>query len=495
MKSVMNKNVFYALLIIPFITTTACVRHNSSDRNNVYRVALRYIPETTNPYTSQIDTDHFIMLQLYYPLFQRASDGSLESAFLDITQTKALDSSFQNFMLCLRSSAQFSDGSAIQISDLEHSLREAHKRQELLPVLGSISGVSIRESCIKVALKTPDPRYFEKLTGIASTVTSLSRSFFGFPLGLGPYHIAAHTTDKLTVEANSGRVKGSFKTIEFTKYTDVTQDYANGVFDFNHTGQVTIPPKIKAEFQNVSRPFFKSYSLVVNYPLENVRKRFMECFPVGRLRSIIGLSLTPTEGFLPVGLQGSSGVTNPAGTVSGKACAGMNSAGTGAKTMTFFNYRPEIGADIRSFLKDIARHLPISMRYEEGSVDGLVKKIFNEDSLAAVIGFDSSTSDSSAYAEAATFFESFIRQSRSERLITQPVSGLNDLVKIAAQAHDLTVKTAAYRKAHQLLLDSGYVVPLGQLDTSQYYPKVIRHIMWSDRISGFPDISLMEVRQ
>ena len=459
----------------------------SHEMKPVYRVALRHIPESADPYSNQVNTDNFIMLQLYYPLFQRGPDGTLGSEFLDPQNVRAEDSSFRNFTLCLLPAIRFSDGTPISVNDLERAIREAHKRQELLPALETTQTV---QNCLKVALKSSDPRYFEKLTGTASTITSSSAPFGGFPTGLGPYRVAAHSADLLILEANPGRVKGAFQTIEFRKYTDVAHDYAAGVFDFNHTGQVSIPENIQKSLQRVSRPFFKSYALVLNYPDKSLRSRFVQCFPVIELRSLIGLPLKATDGFLPSGIRGSDLVKNPAAEATTKACDP-----TSAPPMKLFNYRPELHTAFQEFLRVNAVKFPIPLRYEEGSLDEVIQKMTHEENGAAVIGFDSSTSDSSAYAEAATFFETFIRDARAERLISQAVPGLAVLVRTAAQSNDPAAKTDTYRKAHQLLLDSGYVVPLGQLDLDQFYPKTIQHIVWSDRISGFPDISLMETVQ
>jgi ABC-type transport system substrate-binding protein len=471
------------VLMGPAILSLLSCSHQES--RSVYRAALRYIPETTNPHTSQINTDNFIALQLYYPLFQHSADGSLTSEFLDLKLTRAADSSFKKFSLCLRDDARFSDGTAIAMSDLQYSLQEAHQRQELLP---AVEQIRPSQRCVQVTLKKSDPRYFDKLTGIASTVTSPTRSAGGFPLGLGAYHIASHTPDRLTLEANPGRVLGSFRTIEFHKFTDFSKDYANGVFDFNHTGQVVIPASVEHEFQRVSRPFFKSYAVVVNYPVESLRKRFSACFPAEKLRPLLNLSLKPTEGFLPSGLQGSDSVKTHLASERKESCSPISTS----TAMTFLNYRPELNSTLRDFITTVQPTLPVPLHYENGTIDDLVKKMFHDDKVAAVIGFDSSTSNSSAYAEAATFFESFIREHRSERLISQPVHGLAKLVKAAAQATDPSTKAELYRKAHQLLLDSGYVIPLGQFDTAQHYPRWVRNVSWSDQISGFPNIALME---
>ena len=44
-----------------------------------------------------------------------------------------------------------------------------------------------------------------------------------------------------------------------------------------------------------------------------------------------------------------------------------------------------------------------------------------------------------------------------------------------------------------MLLESGYVIPIGQVDNAQFYPQEIGNIIWADRISGFPKISEIKV--
>jgi hypothetical protein len=452
-----------------------------------YRASLRYIPTSADPYTSEIDTDNFIMIQLYYPLFRRDEDGTLTSEFLDLSKSRAEDSSFRRFVLCLKDNVKYSDGSAITTADLLHSLHEAHHRQEILSQAESLKSEG---SCVNVSLKSSDPRYFEKLTGIASTVTSQSTSVMGFPLGLGPYHVALHSADRLLLEANPGRVTGSFKAIEYVKLKDVAADFAAGVFDFNHAAQVTIPADLEKGFQRVSRPFFKSYALVVNYPDSTLRKRFVSCFPTTEFLPLVGIPLKKIPGFLPSGIQGSDSVTLPKKNETPSYCKEASVA-----PITFLNYRPELNDVLKAFFKAHAGKLPIPIHYENGTIDDLAKKIFHEDRSVAVVGFDSSTSDSSAYAEASTFFESFIRTARAERLVSDPIPELAEIVRSAAQTTDSSLKSETYRKGHQVLLDSGYVIPLGQLDMDQLYPKSIKHIVWSDRISGFPDISQMEAKE
>jgi ABC-type transport system substrate-binding protein len=472
-----------------------------SSRSTTYRLALRHLPTEGDPFTSQVNTDHLVMLQLYYPLFTRLSSGALTSEFLDLNTTRASNAAFTRFDLCLRPGLNYSDGSPVEIADLAKSLTESHKRQESLP---DLIRVTPHDHCVSVELKTRDLRYFDQLTDVSNTVVSATRKIGVFPMGLGPYRVAEVNSTHLRLVANEGRVRGDFKAIEFVKYTNMEQDLRDGVIDFNHTGQIEIPARIRAQFQRVSRPAFKSYALVLNYPDSRLRQAFARCFDTANFVKLLEIPLTPVPGFLPLGIMGSE-----IGTVEGelrsptRAIEGAKPEASvrmpnpcrlqSAPPLTVYNYLDEAAPKIVDFFRTHQAHFPVPVEVKTVSVDELVKAMFSRDRIGAVIGFDSSSSLSSTSREASAFFENFMRHNRSERLITQPIQGLEESVRLALDEAQPELKDVLYRDAHRILLDSGYVIPLGQLETDQYYPKYITNISWSDPISGYPRIDLMQI--
>jgi hypothetical protein len=52
-----------------------------------------------------------------------------------------------------------------------------------------------------------------------------------------------------------------------------------------------------------------------------------------------------------------------------------------------------------------------------------------------------------------------------------------------------------YRAAHRALLDSGFVVPLGQFEAAQYYPRWVSDIQWLDSGAGYPRLDLVRVKK
>ena len=462
------------------IALSACSSHSTT-----YRIALRHLPTEGDPFTSQVNTDHLVMLQLYYPLFTRLSSGALTSEFLDLNATRASNSEFTRFDLCLREGLKYSDGSPVETADLARSLTESHHRQENLPELVSATP---RGRCVSVALKKPGMRYFDQLTDVSNTVVSSTRKTGIFPVGLGPYRVADVNPDRLRLVANEGRVLGDFTAIEFVRFTNVEQDLKAGVIDFNHTGQVEIPEKVRPGYQRVSRPAFKSYALVVNYPDGRLRRDFAHCFDTADFIKLLDIRLTPAPGFLPLGIMGSEVGGEPAGVAPNSNDCHMRSA----PAMTFYNYLDGATPKITDFFRQHQAHLPVPVEVKNASIDELIKVMYSRDRIGAVIGFDSSSSTGANARDAAAFFENFTRPNRSQRLISQPVEGLEERVRFALGEAQPEVKDSEYRKAHRILLESGYVIPLGQLETEQYYPKYIGNISWSDTISGYPRIDLMQ---
>jgi ABC-type oligopeptide transport system substrate-binding subunit len=448
-----------------------------------YRVALRYVPDHLNPRENEVNTNNLILIHLYYPLFFRAANGDLSSDFLALPMTKALDSTFKSFQLCLKRDLKFSDGSPVRSEDLLTSLTEIHRTQEMLP---KTKDIWIEGSCVHVSLATADWRYFDKLTSVSSTIIKSGGPAKSLPLGLGPYRVSKASKNYLALEATPGQITGSFKKIEFLPFVSLDQARHDGIQDLNHVYQFRLPSEYKAARQKISRPFFKSYTLTVNYQNAALRKAFASCIDRNDLKATLDMDLADIPGFLPVGL---SGARVPFTTNKAVVCR-LNPS---ARPIRFYNANPDNENKLRAFFDRHRSELPIPVEFIELEPQKMVEAAFSQSQYAAIFGFDSTGSVASTAAESSAFFESFFRTTRNQRLIDSPLPGLSAIIDQALQESDPTAKDEAYSRAHRLLLESGYIIPLGQLDTAQYYQKDITQIQWADRISGFPRFDLMQV--
>lgn len=268
---------------------------------HVFRVGLRYLPAAVDPRNNQINTNHYILLHLYYPLIEMHS-GHLNSKFLDMKKTEAKDRSFKRYQFCLKDRLHFSDGTPISAEDLEDTLLQTHKVQEFLPKIQTIT--SNGSNCVDIQLKTADSSYLHRFMGVASTILKFKERNKPFPTGLGPYKLVSAHKEKIVLSATAPEdLTHKFDKIEFILYRDhlhIPLDDINHVYPRPKDLKLT-----STEVQKVQTPTFKSYVLVVNLPKISERKAIRECFDSEIFRTLVRPDLRPPTGFLPPGMYGS----------------------------------------------------------------------------------------------------------------------------------------------------------------------------------------------
>ncbi|MBI4667645.1 MAG: hypothetical protein HY747_00420 [Elusimicrobia bacterium] len=238
------------LFFLAILLLAACGR-----RSPVYRVALQSLPERIDPRTNMVNIYHYINIHLFYPLFEREDDGSLSSQYLDLNSSIALDKSFKHFQLCLRPGAAFSAGDPIENSDLKTSIETTHEQDVFLPRL---SEISIDKGCVMIALTEKDPIYFDHLTTIRSAVVRFRKQDDPVPIGLGPYQVKEFSKDRILLTASPGRVRGSFKSVEFLRFSETIMTPANNIHDFNHLYH--FPPSGQNTKCQTSKAIYRMFS-------------------------------------------------------------------------------------------------------------------------------------------------------------------------------------------------------------------------------------------
>ena len=466
----MIRNLFFVILLI-----ASSLESYATIPTESYRVALRYLPSRIDPRQNQINTNHFILLQLYYPMFSIDDSGSIKSEFFAIGPTRALDRSFTKYRLCLKRGIKFSDGSPIHIADVRLSLYEVHRTQE---TLAKIDSSHINGSCLYVHLTRTESSYFHRLVGVTSTVLKSKSLVQDFPIGLGPYRMARHSADKLVLKANNERIVGNIGHIEFIRMS--SGDNTDSMDDVNHFYQRTTLTHSQP-MKTIETPVLKSYALIVNLPTRKQRLAFASCVDSRLLQRQVRPELAKSPGFLPKGVFGAD--------VSYKAVRDRLGPCSSTANPNIAFYAP--------FKEDVT---PLERYFSQTSIEKKVsivnvspetfsKVVFDRAPKAVILGFDSSGSLGTNSRESSVFFESFIRDIR---VISTPPEGLATLVVRASMAGNESEKSKFYREAHQLLLESGYVIPLGQAQNVQHYPVDIENIEWADRLSGFPRIYKMK---
>ncbi|MBI4403097.1 MAG: hypothetical protein HY537_02995 [Deltaproteobacteria bacterium] len=465
-----------ALLVLFFVVLLAgCHR-----APRTYSVGLGALPDKIDPRWNDINVYQLIYLHLYFPLFERSENQSLTSHFLDLIETRVHDVSFKSFRLCLKNRVRFSDGTEINAKDLESSLRETHQNKSNLQELESLI---VQGRCIEAKLAQSDTAYFDKLTTTESTILKRGSKNSRIPVGLGPYQIMEYTKDRLLLEETPGLVQGDFKRLEFVKVDSHEDGIKKKILDWNHIYYVPIPDTIKDEYQTISPPIFKTYFILVKVKDTKLRQQIAACFPHEKFSVSLSLNLKPTPGFLPLGIMGTHVEFSEIRKKWGINC---NFEGKQKQKLIYYSIFPEVDGPAKHFFEKYDGLFPVKILYQPSSINKLIEAAYSpQKELLALIGSDGDM------VNAQNYFSSLYGD---KLMTTGNIPGLDGAVKKAALAQSEGSKNSLFEEAHRLLLESGFVIPLGQFEILYYYPKNIRNVLFSDLVTGYPKIDKLKLR-
>ena len=472
----MKKWVTILVTIGLSFTLLGCITQGSS--HSVYRAVLQSLPSKIDPRENQTNIYHYINLHLFYPLFQTKEEGGLESKFLDMHETKALGRDFTQFQFCLRRELKFSDGSAIQVSDLEQTLLDVHKMKMSLV---RASKIEIWGDCVEVKLEKTDPFYFDKLADIQSTILKRAKSKDEDAVGFGPYRLNQKSFDRIELAANGKEVAGSFKQIEFIRAPQALEKLGGGIDDWNHLYHIPIPSELRKDYQEIKRQVYKTYSLLVRIRNRKRRIEFSRCLDREGFVHALRMNLSPLPGIIPHGMPGASVDFSK---IIDEGAAACKTSHAKKYEVQYFNYNSYQKDFAEAFFNHEGNSLPIRVQVKEQSLEETIAAAEGSKELITLMGSDAMNS------RVEEFFNGFVRP---HSFLMEPLAGVERNLSRASENVDKIAIGEFVEAAHRELLKSGYVIPLGQLVTSQFYPRDIKNIRFVDRVHGFPSIQLMEV--
>ncbi|MBI4667646.1 MAG: hypothetical protein HY747_00425 [Elusimicrobia bacterium] len=153
-----------------------------------------------------------------------------------------------------------------------------------------------------------------------------------------------------------------------------------------------------------------------------------------------------------------------------------------AKSIIYYNYNLHQLENARRFFANHRVDLPFQITVMEKTLDETINAAYAAKELITLVGADTRSAD------VEEFFSVFIEK---KNLCFELIGGLKKLLQDASRTESSDKRRELLARAHRLLLESGYVIPLGQLVVTQYYPKEIQGISIRDRVHGFPRIDLM----
>lgn len=482
----------YLLIFIVFllflIITRVSISPYSTNSNSDFRVGLRSLPSRVDPRTNEVNIYHYINTHLYFPLFELTQKGEISSIFLDLTKTKSLDKHYRNYLLCLNN-LNFSDGSQVKIQHLKSTIIFIHQKNlELV----KIRSVTEEGSCLRVELNSTDPRYFYKLTTIDSTILKEEPSSnIQVPIGLGPYMVSSFNENKISLvraQDTSTKIKG-ITNVTFLKILTPEDGIKYKIHDWNHLWQhlgdgAPIPVEVKLSWKKFNQNLLRSLMLVIHLKDDQLRKKFVFCFDQKDYSKSLGLTTVPTSGYLPLGLIGNNvsfDLIKSNWHYENKDCFKKNLV---KKEIPLYLFYPNLKPMIERFLQKNNFKLPINIKVKIVDTKTAVDKLFSNEELIITSLADTMNISPTG------FFTPFIGK---KKVILQDIPSLDNLIREASQSATQSESETLFSKAHFNLLNSAVIIPLGQINTSFYYPKFIKVIPSVDPANGFPQINKMEV--
>jgi hypothetical protein len=464
------------LILLLFLFTIVSCKQLQIKPLATFRVGVYALPAKIDPRNNQVNIFHYIDLQLFYPLFEKADDLSLNSAFLDLKATRALSSEFRSFRFCLKDSIAFSDGTLITNTHLKRSIESAHLALHNLIPIEKIILASDR--CTEVTLKQRDIRYLDKLTTIQSTILKEENAVA--PIGLGPYRIESFHKNRLVLLLNQAAKQDQVNQVEFIKVYSLEDAQKAQIDDWNHIQIFETPEDIKTNSIPIKRVLLKSYFLLLDIKNKANRQNLWRCLDRTKLANTLRLSVEVSSSYLPKSLPGAT-LANYSPTWDGP-CVKQKRA---VKRLPIVCTGERYCDGFKMYLNEFSSQLPLAFDIIELPPADMIQRVLKNDvELISLIANDTSEYDPSGF---------FTQLYGNNRVNNLELTDIKNFISSAALAESPSQIDRLFQKAHQAVIESGFIYPIGQVVATHYYPKRISNIKVLDNSLDFPNISQLRV--
>ena len=431
----------------------------SENKFNKYVIAVKALPGNIDPYSNQVNIYHYINLLIHYPMFE-VKNNEYVSHFLDMKNTKSMNMDFDVFQMCLKKNIRYNDAKLIELSHLRESLIKAH---DSIYGLSSIEYIKENsKNCLEVKLSKGDEDYFLKLRSVRSTVSNAGSR-------LGNYHIVKLDKEKILLQCTGKCLR--FQQVEFKKIElPVEKSQLEGVDDFNNLWthfDVDLTKVHMENFKSFTVETRRSLFILNKYKDKKLRNKINNCLGADNFIKLLGLKVKKDSSFLPKGVLGHIGESE---TKNQKICDLKNEI----KIINFYHEKVNEYSELVKFYKkkNIRLNL-VNMSYKEA-----VSKVFSDDEFIIVIMADAMIEEPFEY------FTPFIKQ---PLVIDVAQTQISKTLKSDDLDHKTSLETS-----NKLLLETGYVMPLGRPVTTYYFHKDIEKIHFVDSVNGFLDLANIE---
>lgn len=455
-----------------------------------FRIAITDIPPIDRILSGNELTTMLIFSLIGEPMFtSEKGPGQLDSGVLSISESKALDSSFKSFSLCLNGEQRFSDGSLVSLYDLENSLKRVHSFAP--PLFGSIVSTSIKDDCLAVHLQNSHFDYFDALASPFAILIRVNKNASSPIISTGYYHISKFSREQVIFVEGWKKITGDLKQIELVHCQP--KSCSNREIDdwnFAYGGLKEIETRIS---EHNKYPIFSSSvtAFLVNIKNDAERRKFSGCL-ANFSKELLDNADEKHDGISPQGIlipsfyPGSNGVTEFK--LDKKQC----SFDKKKAPVTFIDYQPDRLEAYKRLFKNIQKSIPLPIHTQLVNPEDLPVLLTSSKQVFAKLTFLSEGTSGPSFSASLGFFDGLYGKGKAAHYIPD---SLEKLISDAVASRTIKERESLLENAHRFILESGLVLPIAVRKRWVLLPKTYENIELPGTYSRIPKYNLITIKK
>lgn len=440
---------------------------NDGDRD-VWRAVVMALPKKISPREMSI-TGYYIIKQTHEPVF-RKEDGYNYTSKILTNWSRSID--YKSYMFCPDTKLSF---------DERHPFSVEYFRQYLLKInakFDKASVVSGQRPCLTVEFSTPARRYMDFLTAYSNAPSIQISSTV--EAGLGPYVLDTITPEEITLHRRDP-IRHGFNKICIYDYkgSKTKKDERLFISDYNFALTRQELGALDSRYVNFENMSLKSAVLLINVPDLSQRRIIYNCINLERMRDAFSgntKQIIDVRTILPLGVPGG---------LPGKAQQACHVSKADVKNntrVTFTNWINGSTAQFEAVSDEFFNKTGIRIKIVDYPIAQLAGRLYEKPKPYDLIIIMSAPDSDDNYSFLASYFG-------KNSLLDYKIPEIERLYGNLTKEDDLDKQKDIAAEIADRIDKSYALLPLYQVGTKVYYPKMIKNIMVGRELHEYPDVS------
>lgn len=454
------------ITVLIAISAISCTKH--SDTWNALTLTIPTEVQTMTAFNTPVI---YLLTQTHETIFRQIQNGDIDSRIL-IKWNRSADS--KKLTMCPNTELKFDDEHSFSIEHLTRSVNLLKKRFPEITVTTS-------ENCLSIDNNSGVVNIIDELTHFEYAPTIESK-INGVELGLGSFSIISKTNKQIILIRKVSKEKRINKINFILQSTILDSKELFEIDDFNYVYEV--PDWVASKYVSLPVQQLKEYALLIDHVDPIIRKIIWNCTDIVELRKIYlpsNTNINDVATVFPVGISGA---------VEGKPNQSCNIdlMNKIKKTeVTFLNWNEKILTALNTFFSKQIYADKIKVKIRQ-----VTPTQMNEMLIKRLPGFNLSIiACDTIYQQYVSFFEPYLDPEKS-LFHKMDKALMDDFVKFRTSSIEMQ-KLVSIKINNKITEDKNFVLPLGQLAKTMFFPKNLKKITAGTSRLGVIDISELEI--